>query len=77
MAKNPLICPLCGANNQCVIAQEVGGDISSCWCRELQFDEVKLKQKLNELQEQGGNESCICPGCSKHLLKLSNESSTS
>ncbi len=73
MVQNQFICPLCGANNQCVIAQKSERDISNCWCREVQLDEVKLKQKLNEFQERGGNESCICPSCAKHLLKLSYE----
>lgn len=59
-------CPLCGAQNQCVINQQGDVDISLCWCSRVSIDSVELKKRLNEMGKAEADQSCICPQCAKN-----------
>lgn len=60
------VCPLCSAQNQCVLTGAGDVDISLCWCSRVSIDLNKLKTKLEDV-EIDFNQSCICPQCAQQL----------
>lgn len=58
-APDPLAktCPLCGADNQCAMAN--GKPPESCWCQSVQID----PEALARVPEASRNKHCICQAC--------------
>ncbi|GAB5453277.1 MAG: cysteine-rich CWC family protein [Halioglobus sp.] len=51
------LCPLCGGNNHCALAN--GETSASCWCMDVKLKETALAAlPADELGVR-----CICPGC--------------
>jgi len=57
----PACCPLCGADNQCLMARPGYHNPRDCWCMTL---DERLPEELLELvpAEQRG-QRCICQAC--------------
>jgi hypothetical protein len=53
----PLLCPLCGAANECGIA--LGKD--TCWC----FSTTVPADVLARVPEEQRNQICVCQRCAK------------
>lgn len=51
-------CPLCGAFNQCVLAQAVTLD-ADCWCRSATIS----AEVLAAIPPEQLNQACLCPRC--------------
>jgi len=52
-----MLCPLCGADNQCAV--ERGKVIESCWCAGAQISH----DVLDTIPEALRNKACICARC--------------
>ncbi|MGB1141553.1 MAG: cysteine-rich CWC family protein [Halioglobus sp.] len=50
-------CPLCGAANNCAMAQ--GRPAESCWCQDVAFSQ----EALSRIPEASRNKHCICQAC--------------
>lgn len=62
------VCPLCGAQNQCVMTKEGSKDISLCWCSQVSMDLEELKSRLSDIGQSEVDQSCICPKCAQSLI---------
>lgn len=54
---DPATCPLCGAGNQCIVAQ--GGAAETCWCMRAEISANTLASIPDSLR----NRACLCPQC--------------
>lgn len=55
---DPSRCPLCGAANQCSLANPATATLP-CWC----FDATIDAEALRRLPEQARDRACLCPRC--------------
>ncbi|MGY8892797.1 MAG: cysteine-rich CWC family protein [Burkholderiales bacterium] len=71
-AIDPRVCPICGAPNQCVMANtskptgqttdrlnEINSPDLPCWC----FSMVFSGDLLSRVPDEAKNLSCVCPSC--------------
>jgi Cysteine-rich CWC len=55
---NPTICPVCGASNNCTLADPRTA-AQPCWCFSVEIDPAVLEALPLEVRDQ----ACLCPGC--------------
>ena len=51
-------CPVCGAANQCAVAQAGTFDVE-CWCKNVTFSTAALERVPDEKRRK----ACLCPMC--------------
>jgi len=54
---DPVTCPLCGAGNQCIVAQ--GGAAETCWCMQANISDDVLAR----IPDSQRDLACLCPRC--------------
>jgi len=69
---DPTICPLCGKNNRCGMAQSSGND-QPCWCMSGEFSFPD--SLLNEVTDAAKNKACICRECASRHHELKTDAS--
>jgi len=57
MNDQPHLCPLCGQENDCALAN--GRPIESCWC----FTAEISRQALERIPEAARGVACLCASC--------------
>lgn len=57
-ATDPTLCPVCGFNNRCTLADPRTVD-QACWC----FSETIDPKLLEALPDEIRNLACLCPRC--------------
>lgn len=60
---DPVLCPLCGAANQCAneLERATGMKQPPCWCTEVRFEAGLLAR----VPEHARRQACICRACAQ------------
>jgi hypothetical protein len=57
-------CPLCGARNDCAVAQ-AGRPDAACWCTEAAID----RKALARIPQDQTDRACLCPRCAAGIAE--------
>lgn len=58
-------CPLCGARNECAMAQTAGSTDVACWCTQVEID----RKALARIPRDRIGQACLCPRCASGLAE--------
>ncbi|HEY1393190.1 MAG TPA: cysteine-rich CWC family protein [Methylibium sp.] len=64
---DPARCPLCGADNRCVMAAQRGGSDAAkpCWCSEVRI----APETLARVPAEACGKACLCSRCALGLAE--------